>query len=167
MVLARKFNLCARYIDDLFVGNFPNFKEHLYRIYPRALEIKPESNNTKDIAYLDLRIKYEEGALDISIFDKRENFSFAIVNFPYMDSCIPKKSALGVYYSQLLRYARICSKFTSFNLKGRALIDKLKSQGYRKNDLKRLSSKFFQNQNEILEKYRISDSQEFLNKFFQ
>ena len=167
LVLARKFNLCARYIDDLFVGNFPNFKEHLYRIYPRALEIKPESNNTKDIAYLDLRIKYEEGALDISIFDKRENFSFAIVNFPYMDSCIPKKSALGVYYSQLLRYARICSKFTSFNLKGRALIDKLKSQGYRKNDLKRLSSKFFQNQNDILEKYRISDSQEFLNKLFQ
>ena len=51
MALARKFNLCSRYIDDLFVGNFPNFKEHIYKIYPRELVINLESNNPKDIAY--------------------------------------------------------------------------------------------------------------------
>ena len=64
MILARKFNLCSRYIDDLFVGNFPNFKEHIYKIYPRELDIKPESKNIKEVAYLDLRIKSENGVLD-------------------------------------------------------------------------------------------------------
>ena len=54
----------SRYIDDLFVGNFPNFKEHIYKIYPRELDIKPESKNIKEVAYLDLRIKSENGVLD-------------------------------------------------------------------------------------------------------
>ena len=48
IALARKFNLCKRYIDDLFVGNFANFKDHIYQIYPRKLEIKLESNNVKE-----------------------------------------------------------------------------------------------------------------------
>ena len=45
IALARKFNLCSRYIDDLFVRNFPDFKEHIYKIYPRELIINQESNN--------------------------------------------------------------------------------------------------------------------------
>merc|ERR1712002_516040 len=32
---ARKFKLNGRYIDDLFVANFPTFRDHIYRIYPR------------------------------------------------------------------------------------------------------------------------------------
>ena len=54
--LARKFDLCARYIDDLFVGNFPDFRDHIYRIYPRELEIKLESDNNKQVSYLDLNL---------------------------------------------------------------------------------------------------------------
>ena len=33
MILARKFNICSRHIDDLFVGNFSNFKEYINKIY--------------------------------------------------------------------------------------------------------------------------------------
>ena len=113
----------VRYIDDLFVGNFPNFKEHIYKIYPRELEIKPESENIKEVAYLDLRIKSENGVLDFSIYDKRDDFNFEIVNFPYMDSCIPKKSALGVFYSQLIRFARISSSYQAFKIKCKSLAE--------------------------------------------
>ena len=49
--LARKFRLNGRYIDDLFVANFPTFRDHIYRIYPRDLEIKLESNNTLELTY--------------------------------------------------------------------------------------------------------------------
>ena len=34
ITLARKFNMCYRYIDDLFVGNFANFHDNIYKIYP-------------------------------------------------------------------------------------------------------------------------------------
>ena len=40
LLLARKFSLCFRYIDDLLVGNFPGFAQFIYDIYPRELEIK-------------------------------------------------------------------------------------------------------------------------------
>ena len=82
LVMERKFNLCSRYIDDLFVGNFSNFKEHIYEIYPRELEIKPESENVREVSYLDLRIKSENGILDFSIYAKRDDLNFEIVNFP-------------------------------------------------------------------------------------
>ena len=167
MVLARKFNLCSRYIDDLFVGNFPNFREHIYKIYPRELEIKPESNDIRDVAYLDLRIKSENGRLDFSIYDKRDDFNFEIVNFPFMDSCIPKKSALGVFYSQLLRYARICSRFLAFKVKSRGLVERLIRQGYKLEDLRRISLRFFRAKNNILQKYDLTDGNMFVRELFQ
>ena len=140
--LARKFKLNGRYIDDLFVANFPTFRDHIYEIYPRDLEIKLESNNTLEVTYLDLKIKSENSLLNFSVYDKREDFSFDIVNYPYIDSCIPKKSALGVFYSQLIRYNRLSSKYADFLLKGRSLVNKLKTQGYKENELKRLASRF-------------------------
>ena len=164
--LARKFNTCYRYIDDLFVGNLNTFHEHIYKIYPRELLINPESNNPKDIAYLDLRIRLENDSIDFSIYDKRDNFSFEIVNFPYIDSCIPKKSALGVFYSQLIRYGRISSKLIAFKSKIKGLVDKLKSQGYKTEDLRRLSLRFFKERREIIEKFQIANGNDFLKVVF-
>ena len=167
MVLARKFNLCSRYIDDLFVGNFPNFKEHIYKIYPRELEIKPESENIKEVAYLDLRIKSENGVLDFSIYDKRDDFNFEIVNFPYMDSCIPKKSALGVFYSQLIRFARINSSYQAFKIKCKSLAERLVKQGYKLADLRRLCLRFFKDKNSMLLHYNIDNVNIFLRDILQ
>ena len=164
--LARKFNLCSRYIDDLFVGNFPNFQEHIYKIYPRELAVNLASNNTRDIAYLDLRIKIEDASLDFSIYDKRDDFNFEIINFPYIESCIPKKSALGVFYSQLIRYGRICSKISSFKIKSKGLIDKLTTQGYKIEELRTLSLRFFKEKRDIVDKYRIDNGNDFVKTIF-
>ena len=164
ITLARKFNLCKRYVDDEFVGNFPNYKDHIYQIYPRELEIKLESNNVKEVAYLDLNLKCENDVLVSSVYDKRDNFSFEIVNYPYIDSCIPKKSALGVFSSQLIRYARICSKFTDFKVKSTSLVIKLRNQGYNVNDLKRLGLKFFNERKELVEKYNIPSGNIFVRE---
>ena len=156
--------MCSRYIDDLFVGNFPDFKDHIYLIYPRELEIKPESNNHREVAYLDLKIKAENESLDFSIYDKRDDFKFEIVNFPFIDSCIPKKSAWGVFYSQLIRYARICSKFQSFRLKAKGLVERLIRQGYKVEDLRRISLRFFNERRDLLLKFNINSGNNFLKE---
>ena len=39
------------------------------------------------------------------LYDKRDDFDFSIVNFPFLSSNIP---AYGVHISQLIRYARAC-----------------------------------------------------------
>ena len=96
--------------------------------------------------------------------NKRDNFSFEIVNYPYIDSYIPKKSALGIFSSQLIRYARICSKFTDFKEKSASLVIKLRNQGYDINDLKRLSLKFFNERKELVDKYDIPSGNIFLRE---
>ena len=161
--LARKFNFNRRYIDDLFVANFPEFKDHIYKIYPRDLEIKLESNDSKKLSYLDLLIESQNSRLIFSVYDKRDDFNFEIVNYPYLDSCIPKKSALGVYISQLIRYARICSLFPNFKSKSIALVLKLRSQGYRDSDLRRLTLRFFRDKQDLIIKYNIDNANIFLN----
>ena len=166
ITLARRFNMCYRYIDDLFVGNFDTFHEHIYKIYPRELAINAESNNPRDITYLDLRIRLENGGVDFSIYDKRDDFRFEIVNFPFIDSCIPKKSALGVYYSQLIRYGRISSKLVTFKSKVKGLVHKLKTQGYKFEDLRRLSLRFFKERREIIAKFDIANGNDFLKVVF-
>ena len=43
-------------------------------------------------------------------YDKRDDVDFPIVNCPYLSSNIPESPAHGVFVSQLIRYARVCSK---------------------------------------------------------
>ena len=38
--------------------------------------------------------------------DKREDFDFEIVNFPFLDSDVPRFTSYGVYISQLIPFAR-------------------------------------------------------------
>ena len=67
--------------DDLFVGNFDAFHEHLniklmYKIFPREWLINPDLNYPKNIAYLDLKITLENDGINFSIYDKRDYFRF-------------------------------------------------------------------------------------------
>ena len=80
-------------------------------IYPSKLELKDTSTSSTEVCYLDTNIQTDEinTPFRISIYDKRVDFAFRIVNFPHMDSNIPANPAYGVYISQLVRYARICT----------------------------------------------------------
>ena len=115
MTLARKFSNSFRYIDDLLNGKFPEFKQYIPFIYPPESVVNLSSNTPKSVNYLDINIVLDDFSnLHFSIYDKRDDFSFDIVNFPFLDSCIPRKPALGIFLSQLIRYARICSKYQDF-----------------------------------------------------
>ena len=61
------------------------------------------------------------------MYDKRDDFDFPIVNFPYLSSNIPESPAYGVFVSQLIRYARVCSKYEEFLLRGSILVSVIKA----------------------------------------
>ena len=42
-------------------------------------------------------------------FKNKDDFSFPIVNFPFIHGNVPFASTYGVYNSQLVRYARVCT----------------------------------------------------------
>ena len=51
-----------------------------------------------------------------------------IVNFPFLDRDVP---SYGVYISQLIRFARVCSHVDDFNTRNKCSSAKLLKQGYR------------------------------------
>ena len=71
-----------------------------------------------------------DGQLHTSIYDKRDDFIFHITNFPFLSSNIPSSPAFGVFISQLIRYALVCSSHEYFILRARRLSSKLLKQGY-------------------------------------
>ena len=82
--------------------------------------------------YLDLTFIIDIGGkLSTRLYDKRDDFDFHIVNFPFLSSNIPPGLSYGVYISQLIRHARCCSHYEDFRYCHKCLVDQLLSQGYR------------------------------------
>ena len=65
------------------------------------------------------------------IYDKRDEFDFDIVNFPFLDGDVARSSSYGVYISQLIRFARVSSHVDDLNTPNKVLTAKLLRQGYR------------------------------------
>ena len=70
------------------------------------------------------------------IYDKRDDFDFDIVNFPFLDSDVPRYTSYWVYISQL-RFARVSSHVADFNARNKNLTAKLLQQGYRYHKLRK------------------------------
>ena len=152
---AIKFSNTFRYIDDLFSFNNVNFGNCISAIYPSELELKDTSTSSTEVCYLDTNIKTGDVTTPfrISIYDKRDDFAFRIVNFPHMDSNIPANPAYGVYISQLVRYARICTSKVDFINRLRGLSLRLRQQGFETNRLQNSFNKFVNRHGLIVEKY--------------
>ena len=105
--LAKSFCFTFRYIDDVLSINNPTFGDYINIIYPVELEIKDTTDADHHASYLDLLLKYDNfHRLQVKLYDKRDDFNFDIVNFPFLSSNIPQSPAYGVFVSQLIRYAR-------------------------------------------------------------
>ena len=157
--LAVQFNSTFRYIDDVLSINNNQFHDHLHAIYPPELEIKETTESTSSASYLDLLLSKFNGSLTTKLYDKRDDFDFPIVNFPFISSNIPESPAYGVYISQLIRYARACSFYCDFTSRAQALTDKLITQGYVKSKLKVYAKKFYGRYSDMIQSYNVSLTQ--------
>ena len=80
------------------------------------------------------------GIVSSKIYDKRDDFNFEIVNFPFLDGDVPRSPSYGVYISQLIRFARVCSNIDDFN---------------RYHKIRKAFSKFYYRHSELIVKYNI------------
>ena len=95
-------------------------------------EIKETTETAAASSYSDCYLYIDNGKLTTRLYEKRDDFNFPIVNFPFLSSNIPSAPAYGVYVSQLIRYARTYSNYQDFMERGKVLTTKLLSQGYQK-----------------------------------
>ena len=105
--------------------------------------------------FLDLNLSITNGIVSSKIYDKRDDFNFEIVNFPFLDGDVPRSPSYGVYISQLIRFARVCSNVDDFNNRNLFLPAKLLKQGYRYHKIRKAFSKFYHRHSELIVKYDI------------
>ena len=145
------FNSTSRYLGDLLNIDNPYFEQMVGQIYPTELQLnKANSSDTED-----LNLSITNGIVSSKIYDKREDFNFEIVNFPFLDGDVPRSPSYGVYISQLILFARLCSNVDDFNNRNLFLTAKLLKQGYRYHKFRKAFSKFYHRHSELIVKYNI------------
>ena len=93
--LAKLFNLCYRYMDDFIVFKNSKFLDYLKEIYPSQLTAEKANKSDYLGDYLDLTFIIDSGGkLSIRLCDKRDDFDFHIVNFPFLPGNIPSGHSL-------------------------------------------------------------------------
>ena len=69
--------------------------------------------------------------------------------FPFLDGEVPcRPSYYGVYISQLIRFARVCSHVEDFNARRKCFTAKRLKQGYQYHKLRKDFSKFYRRHHE-------------------
>ena len=61
-----------------------------------------------------------------------------LLTSPFLDGDAPRRPSYGVYISQLIRFARVCSHVDDFNTRNKCLTAKLLKQGYRYHKLRKV-----------------------------
>jgi hypothetical protein len=141
--LAVAFNSTFRYIDDVLLINNDQFHSYVDPIYPNELEIKDTTESCTTASYLDVMLNIDADGKLTQLYDKRDDFNFATVNFPYTCSNIPLSPACGVYISHLIRYARAWSTYDQCFSRSRLQTDKLMFRGFLQSHLMSTFRKFY------------------------
>ena len=135
--LIEAFNSTSRYLDDLLNIDNNFFDSMVNRIYPSELQLNKANVSDAEASFLDLHLSISDGFVKTKIYDKRDDFDFDIVNFPFLDGDVPRSASYGVYISQLIRFARVSSHVDDFNTRNKVLTAKLLRQGYRYHKLRK------------------------------
>ena len=98
-------NSTSRYLDDLLNIDNNFFDSMVNRIYPSELQLNKANVSDAEASFLDLHLSISDGFVKTKIYDKRDDFDFDIVNFPFLDGDVPRSASYGVYISQLIRFA--------------------------------------------------------------
>ena len=108
------FNSTSRYLDDLLNIDNPYFEQMVDQIYPTELQLNKANSSNTEAPFLDLNLSITNGIASSKNYDKQDDFNFEIVNFPFLDGDVPRSPSYGIYISQLIRFARVCSNVDAF-----------------------------------------------------
>ena len=72
-----------------------------------------------------------------------------------MDDDVPRRPSYGVYISQLIRFAKVCSHVEGFNALNKCLTVKLLKQYYRYHKLRKAVFKLYRRHYELISKFNV------------
>ena len=140
--LAKKLSLNCRYLDDIGVLNFLGFDLVSKEIYHPSLILEGSNFGYHYDNFLDLSVRIFNGTFTIGIYHKVDDFNFEVINFPFPSSNIHSQVGYNAFYSQLVRYYRLCNNRTDFIARVKMLKIKLGRRGFNLQTLAKSFLKF-------------------------
>ena len=131
------------------------FDNMVSQIYPSELQLNKTNTSDNKAAFNDLHLLISNDIVSTKIYDKRGDFDFDIVNFPFLDGDVPCSTSYGVHISQLIRFARVSSYIDDFNTRNKLLTQKLLEEGYRYHNLRKTFSKFYRRYYDLISKFQV------------
>ena len=71
------------------------------RIYATELKLNRANSSDIQVPFLDLNLCISNGTVSTKIFDKRDDFDFDVVNFPFLDGDSHGVPHMGYTYLNL------------------------------------------------------------------
>ena len=69
----------------------------VHRIYPAELQLNKAKASDTEAAFLDLNLSIHNDIVSTKLYDKRDDYNFDIVNFPFLHGDVPRRPSYGVY----------------------------------------------------------------------
>ena len=114
---------------------------------------RPSRTSDTEAAFLDMHFSIFNDIVSTKIYDKRDDFDFKIVNFPFL--FIHPTTSYGVYISQLVQFAKASSHKADFNTCNKLFTQKLLKQGYQYHKLNKTFSKYYRTYYGSLSKFNV------------
>ena len=121
---------------DIHVVNFEDFGLLAEEIYPRSLVLnKSNISGTSNSAFLDLNVSVIDGNFRIKVYNKTDDYDFRVITFPYLESNILTSICYSVFFGEIMRYLRISTRLSDFEVRSRKLVDMLVQRKYKQSQL--------------------------------
>lgn len=166
--LLKNFSLCFdlryvfRYLDDITIINDKRcFSREFSNIYDSSLELAKVNDCPLQADVLDVSVSINNGQAVTKLYDKRKDFNFSVNQLPASDSNVAISMMYSIFFSQLVRFARICSNQDGFSDSCRHLVGILFAKGYSKRKLRFEFLKFCRKKKDLLFKYHSFHAERF------
>lgn len=155
--LAKRLSYTKRYVDDVCIANYTGFENLITEIYPQDLLMERSGDNNKNVNFLDVSINIQSSGIITNIYNKVDDFNFSVVSLTFPHSNISMEVGYNIFYSQLLRYYRICSRECDFINITKKLYKVLLNRRYDHWKMVLKFKRFIHEYNDILLKYNITN----------
>ena len=106
---------CAPIVADLFLFSYErdlmlslsDNNQMVGQIYPTELQLNKASSSDTEAPFLDLNLSKTNGIVSSKTYDKRDDFNFEVVKFPFLDGDVPRSPSYGVYVLRKVRIGTI------------------------------------------------------------
>ena len=95
------FNSTSRYLDNLLNIDNIYFDQMVDHIYHTELQFNRANSSDIEAPFLNLNLCISNGTVSNKMYDKRDDFEFDIVNFPFLEGDVPRVPHIGAYLSLL------------------------------------------------------------------